>query len=88
MAHGARSVPDIPPNVVVGARAAVRAATDGRPVAALVIASDAPREETDPVRRVAAERSLVLIETDSALALGARCGLRRPVAALAELRTA
>jgi ribosomal protein L7Ae-like RNA K-turn-binding protein len=87
MAHGARSVPAIPPNVVVGARAAVRAATEGN-VAALVIATDAPAAETDPVRQVAAERSLVLIEADSALALGARCGLRRPVAALAELRTA
>jgi hypothetical protein len=88
MAHGARSVPAIPPNVVVGARAAMRAATEGTDVVALVIATDAPAAETDPVRRVAAERSLVLIEADSALALGARCGLRRPVAALAELRSA
>jgi ribosomal protein L30E len=88
MAHGTRSVPDIPPNVVVGARAAVRAAVEGRPVAALVVASDAPASETDPVREAARAHALVLIETDSALALGARCGLRRPVAALAELRTA
>jgi ribosomal protein L7Ae-like RNA K-turn-binding protein len=87
MGHGARSMSRVPPGVVVGAKAVLRAAGD-RSVKVLIVASDAPEETTAPVRRLAAERSLALVEVPSSAELGLRCGITRPVAAAAELRTA
>ncbi|HEU0130555.1 MAG TPA: ribosomal L7Ae/L30e/S12e/Gadd45 family protein [Mycobacteriales bacterium] len=89
MGHGAKSVPRIPPGFVVGAKAVLRAAADAaRPVRTLIIAADAPAAATEPVRRLAAERALALVEVPSSEDLGRRCGLPRPVAAAAELRSA
>ena len=83
----ARGIPNIPPGVVVGAKSVLRAAGSAG-VRTLLIATDAPKAATDPVRRLAAERSLVLVEVASSAELGRRCGLPRPVAAAAELRSA
>jgi ribosomal protein L7Ae-like RNA K-turn-binding protein len=87
MGHGPQSVARIPPGFVVGAKAVLRAAAD-RPVKLLIVAADAPDETTAPVRRLAAERALALVEVPSSAELGLRCGIARPVAAAAELRTA
>jgi ribosomal protein L7Ae-like RNA K-turn-binding protein len=87
MGHGAGAVPRIPPGFVVGAKAVLRAAAEG-PVRRIVVARDAPAAATEPVRRLAKERALALVEVASSAELGARCGIGRPVAAVAELRTA
>ena len=81
----ARGLPHIPPGVVVGAKAVVRAAESVR---TLIVATDAPPEATEPVRRLARDRSLARVEMASSLELGLLCGLPRPVAAAAELRSA
>jgi len=90
MGHGARSMSRVPPGVVVGAKAVLRAAagSDDAPVKVVIVAADAPDETTAPVRRLAAERALALVEVASSAELGLRCGISRPVAAAAELRTA
>lgn len=88
MGHGASAVPRIPAGFVVGAKAVLRAALADDAVGRVIVAADAPEAATAPVRRLAKERSLVLIEVTSSAELGRRCGLPRPVAAVAELRTA
>jgi ribosomal protein L7Ae-like RNA K-turn-binding protein len=88
MGHGPRSVPHIPAGFVVGAKAVLRAAGTPGTLGRVIVATDAPEAATEPVRRLAAERSLVLVEVTSSAELGRRCGLPRPVAAVAELRTA
>lgn len=85
MAHGASAVPKIPEGFVVGAKAVLRAALDGRGVRRVIVAADAPAEATGPVRRLAAERRLTLVEVESSDVLGRFCGLPRPVAAAAEV---
>ena len=85
MGHGAHAVARIPADLVVGAKAVLRAARAARPVRTLIVAADAPREATDPVRRLAAERKFALIEVPSSAELGRWCGLTRPVAAAAEV---
>jgi ribosomal protein L7Ae-like RNA K-turn-binding protein len=87
MGHGPKSVPRIPHGFVVGAKAVLRAADD-RPLKRLIVASDAPVAATEPVRRLAAERALALVEVASSADLGRHCGLPRPVAAAAELLSA
>ena len=85
MAHGAAAVPKIPAGFVVGAKAVLRAASAHRPVRRVIVAADAPAAAVDPLRRLAAERALALVEVPSSAALGAFCGLPRPVAAAAEV---
>jgi ribosomal protein L7Ae-like RNA K-turn-binding protein len=85
MAHGAKSFAHVPQGWVVGAKAVLRA---GDLVRAVVVAADAPPAATEPVRRLARERSLALVEVTSSEELGRRCGISRPVAAAAELRSA
>lgn len=85
MAHGAGAVPRIPPGVVVGAKAVLRAAAAARPVRRIVVAADAPAATTDPVRRAAAERAVPVVVVGSSTELGRLVGLSRPVAAAAEL---
>jgi ribosomal protein L7Ae-like RNA K-turn-binding protein len=85
MGHGAAAVPKIPPGFVVGAKAVLRAAADKRPVLRVIVAADAPTETTEPVRRLARERSLALVVVPSSDELGRFCGLPRPVAAAAVL---
>lgn len=87
MAHGAKGIPAIPPGFVVGAKAVLRAVSSGPDaVARVIVASDAPRDAVDAVRRSARERALSLVEVSSSQELGRRCGLPRPVAAAAQLR--
>jgi ribosomal protein L7Ae-like RNA K-turn-binding protein len=90
MGHGARSMSRVPPGVVVGAKAVLRAAAGSSltPVNVVIVATDAPEETIAPVRRLATERALALVEVPSSVELGLRCGIARPVAAAAELRTA
>ena len=85
MAHGAGAASRVPPGVVVGAKAVLRAVAAARPVRRVVVAADAPAAATDPVRRAAAERALPLVEVGTSAELGRLCGLPRPVAAAAEL---
>lgn len=85
MAHGAKGIPAIPPGFVVGAKAVLRALSSGA-VLRVIVASDAPRDTVEPVRRTALERALTLVEVPSSEELGRRCGLPRPVAAAAQLR--
>ena len=85
MGHGAAAVPKIPPGFVVGAKAVLRAANDSRPVLRVIVAADAPAAATEPVRRLAAERALAVVEVPSSDELGRFCGLPRPVAAAAVL---
>ena len=87
MAHGNGSAPRIPAGFVVGAKAVLRAA-ESQPLRRLIVATDAPESATAPVRRLAAERALTLVEVTSSAALGQHCGLPRPVAAAAELLSA
>ena len=75
----------IPSGFVVGAKAVVRAAES---VGTLLVATDAPASATEPVRRLAAERRLALVEVTSSEELGRHCGVPRPVAAAARLRSA
>lgn len=88
MGHGAKAIPAIPPGFVVGAKAVLRAARAERGVAHLIVAADAPAEATAPVRRLAAERALALVEVASSEELGRTFGLPRRVAAAARLRSA
>ena len=78
----------MPPRVrtgyVVGAKAVARSA--GRDLARVHVANDAPEAVTSPIRRLAAEWGLPVDDTSSCAALGGRCGLGRPVAALGELK--
>jgi len=83
--HGANAVARIPPGVVVGAKAVLRAVETDQQVRTVIVAADAPRDTTEPVRRLAAERSFVLVELPSSEELGRRCGITRPVAAAAEV---
>lgn len=85
MGHGAKAVPAIPPGYVVGAKAVLRAAGSDRPVLQIVVASDAPAEATDPLRRLARDRDLTLVEVESSEELGRTFGLPRRVAAAARL---
>ena len=87
MGHGARSAPRIPAGYVVGAKAVLRAASAERPVRRVLVAADAPAAATEPVRRLAADRAVALVEVGSATELGRFCGLARPVAAAAEIGT-
>jgi ribosomal protein L7Ae-like RNA K-turn-binding protein len=80
-----RGPAQIPAGFVVGAKAVIRAAESVR---TLIVATDAPAAATDPVRRLAAERRLTLVEVTSSADLGRHCGVPRPVAAAAELRSA
>ena len=81
MGHGAAAIPKIPAGYVVGAKAVLRAAGLRR----VIVAADAPATATEPVRRLAAERAVTLVEVPSSEALGRFCGLSRPVAAAAEV---
>lgn len=85
MGHGAAAVPQIPPGFVVGAKAVLRAAKASRPVLRVIVAVDAPDTATEPVRKLAAERALTIVEVPSSDELGRFCGLPRPVAAAAVL---
>jgi ribosomal protein L7Ae-like RNA K-turn-binding protein len=85
MAHGAGASPNIPPGFVVGAKAVLRAAAAARPVRRVIVAADAPVAATEPVRRLARERCFALVVVPSSAELGRSCGLRRPVAAAAEV---
>jgi ribosomal protein L7Ae-like RNA K-turn-binding protein len=84
MAHGPSAVPRIPEGFVVGAKAVLRAAA-AEGVRRVIVAADAPAAATEPVRRLAAERHLTLVEVESSDVLGRFCGLPRPVAAAAEV---
>jgi ribosomal protein L7Ae-like RNA K-turn-binding protein len=84
MGHGPAAVPNIPPGYVVGAKAVLRAAHE-RGVRRVIVAADAPSAATDPVRRLATERGLPVVEVESSHVLGRFCGLPRPVAAAAEV---
>jgi len=89
MAHGAKGVPAIPKGFVVGAKAVLRAVEAGSAtVVRVIVASDAPVAAVDAVRRMAGDRRLTLVEVSSSEELGRRCGLPRPVAAVAQLRGA
>lgn len=85
MAHGPSAVPKIPAGFVVGAKAVLRAAAGDGGVRRVIVAADAPVAATEPVRRLAAERHLALVEVESSDVLGRFCGLPRPVAAAAEV---
>ena len=85
MGHGTGAAARIPPGFVVGAKAVLRAARAAVPVRTVIVAADAPHSATDPVRRLAAERSYDVIEAASSRELGRRLGLARPVAAAAVL---
>lgn len=87
MGHGAGAVARIPPGFVVGAKAVLRAAHAAQPMRVVIVAVDAPRSATEPVRRLAAERSYQVIETASSEELGRRLGLQRPVAVAAQLES-
>ncbi|HVF04378.1 MAG TPA: ribosomal L7Ae/L30e/S12e/Gadd45 family protein [Frankiaceae bacterium] len=78
-------MPRIPPGVVVGAKAVLRATAAAQPVRRIVVAADAPVSTTDPVRRAAAEQAVPVIVVGSSEELGRLVGLCRPVAAAAEL---
>ena len=54
MGHGEAARARIPAGYVVGAKAVARAVREQRPVLTVVIAADAPRTATEPVRRLAA----------------------------------
>jgi ribosomal protein L7Ae-like RNA K-turn-binding protein len=86
MGHGAGAAARIPPGFVVGAKAVLRAGRAAKPLRTVIVAADAPLSATDPVRRLAAERSYDVIEASSSEELGRRLGLTRPVAAAAVLR--
>ena len=85
MGHGPAAAPKIPPGFVVGAKAVLRAAAAERPVVRVLVAQDAPAAATEPVRRLAADRSFALVVVPSSDELGRFCGLPRPVAAAAVL---
>ena len=85
MGHGASAAPRIPAGFVVGAKAVLRAAAAARPVQRVIVAADAPYAATEPVRRLAKERAFALVVVSSSEELGRRCGLPRPVAAIAEV---
>ena len=74
------------PRLVVGAKSVTRALGAGG-VRRVYLAVDAPVETTQPLRALAAELRLAVLEIDSAAELGRRCGIDRPVTAIAELRT-
>jgi len=84
MAHGAAAVPKIPPGFVVGAKAVLRTA-EGKRLRRVIVASDAPPAATEPVRRLAREHAVTLVEVPSSSELGRFCGLPRPVAAAAQV---
>jgi len=86
--HGPRAAARIPDGVVVGAKSVLRAVHAPRPIVRIIVAADAPAEATEPVRRLAGERAVPLIEVLSSIALGERYGIGRPVAAAAELARA
>ncbi len=85
MGHGTGAVSRIPPGVVVGAKAVLRAVRAATPVRTVIVATDAPPSATEPVRRLAAEHAFRLVELSSSAELGRRCGVARPVAVAAEL---
>lgn len=87
MAHGPKGIPAIPPGFVVGAKAILRAARDERPLLRVIVATDAPAETVERVRALASSRT-ELVEVPSSEELGRACGLPRPVAAAAVLRSA
>jgi len=87
MAHGPKGIPAIPPGFVVGAKAILRAARDERPLLRVIVASNAPAETVEPVRALTAYGA-ELVEVPSSEELGRVCGLPRPVAAAAVLRSA
>ena len=87
MGHGVGARARIPEGFVVGAKAVARAVRAERPVRTVVIATDAPPSATEPVRRLAAERSFDVVETPSSAELGRLLGLARPVAAAAAIGT-
>jgi ribosomal protein L7Ae-like RNA K-turn-binding protein len=84
MASAPPGRPRPPEGLVVGAKAVLRAAA-AAPVRRVIVATDAPAAATEPVRRLAADRAVPLVEVPSSVALGLVCGLRRPVAAAAEM---
>ena len=79
-------MPAIPPGFVVGAKAVLRAVLAREPVTSVIVATDAPAEAVEPVRRTAREWSLNVVEVASSEELGRHCGLPRPVAAAALLQ--
>jgi ribosomal protein L7Ae-like RNA K-turn-binding protein len=80
-------VPAIPRGFVVGAKAALRAVEAHRPVARVIVAADAPVSAVAALLDTARARALTLVEVPSSEELGRRCGLTRPVAAAAQLRS-
>ena len=85
MGHGPGAVSKIPAGFLVGAKAVLRAVESATPVRRVIVAADAPPAATEPVRRLAAKGAFPLVVVSSSAELGRRCGLRRPVAAVAEL---
>jgi len=70
----------------VGAKSVLRALDHLEPTARAVVlvALDAPATLIDAVRQRAAGLSLTVIEVPTAAALGARCGVARPVSSVLE----
>jgi len=70
----------------VGAKSVLRALDRLEPTARTIVlvALDAPAALVDAVRQRAAGLSLTVIEVPTAAALGARCGVARPVSTVLE----
>lgn len=81
MGHGPGASARIPAGVVVGAKSILRTAREARPLVRILVAADAPRETTEPVRRLARERSIQLVVVTTSEQLAKHCGITRPVAA-------